>query len=194
MERTEGLDEATHNAIESAAARARLPEKHLAVLEAIVRGGPRPKDALAWVKWSALVDEEFAPDDMDRLVEMGLIAEWMLGGELHYTLAPYGAWLMQVHILERLSIRGEEIEEDPYWAELDREPAPLHLPKRRHEIRWPWMEELPDPKTIRRHGEVMRDEDGEEVRVMGRVVPIDPKLKGAKGKKSAKQPKRRKAG
>lgn len=182
-----------------------LSERQRAVLDAIVRGGDDPKRALAWVKWADLFDEEFAPDDMDRLVEMHLIAEWMLAGELCYTLAPYGAWLMQVHVLERTTIVGEELSEDPYWAETSQEPRSIHLPRRRHEIRWPWMDELEDPDAVDpvHDPEFLVDEvSGEEIElftqlddgreVSGIKIKIDRRLKG-KGGAQAK-PKRRKAG
>lgn len=192
MERTEGLDEATHNAIESAKARAKLSPEQLMVLDAIIAGGSL---RLAWMPMAELVGAAHSPDVIEGMVQAGLVVEWMLVGEMQVTLSEHSSWLMQVHILERLSIRGEEIEEDPYWAELDKEAPSLHLPKRRHEIRWPWMDELPDPKSVRRAGEVMRDDDGEPRQVMGRVVPIDPKLKGAKGTgKGGAKPKARKAG
>lgn len=195
MERSEHLTEAEHAAIESAKARAKLSPDQLMVLGMIIRGN------LAWSSEDEMVvaamvmgcpEYEDVAKPLAELVTLGLVVEWTLAGKLQYTLAEYAAWMMQVHILERLSIRGEEIEEDPYWAELTKEAPPLHLPKRRHEIRWPWMDELPDPKSVKRHGEVMRDEDGEPVLIFGRPVPEDPKLRGKGGAKQAKA--RRRAG
>lgn len=188
MERSEHLTEAEHAAIESAKARAKLSPEQLAILDAIIAGGSL---RLAWMPMAELVGAAHSPDVIEGMVRAGLVVEWFLVGEIQATLSEHAAWMMQVHILERLSIRGEEIEEDPYWAELDKEAPPLHLPKRRHEIRWPWMDELPDPKSVRRAGEVMRDEDGDPVKVLGMTVPVDHRLRGKGG---AKQPKRRRAG
>lgn len=193
MERSEHLTEAEHAAIESAKARAKLSPDQLMVLGMILGGN------LAWSSEDEMVvaamvmgcpSYEDVAKPLGELVSLGVVVEWTLAGKLQYTLSEHAAWMMQVHILERLSIRGEEIEEDPYWAELTKEAPPLHLPKRRHEIRWPWMDEVPDPKSLRRAGEVMRDEEGEPVKVLGMEVPVDHRLRGA-----AKQAKaRRRAG
>jgi hypothetical protein len=167
-----------------------LSEPQRAVLDAIVRGGDDPKRPMACVETFWLVSAGHNQLVLDELVNLGLAAEWMLAGVLQYTLTPYAAWLLKVHILERTTIVGEELSEDPYWAETSQEPRSIHLPKRRHEIRWPWMDELPDPKSLRKSGEVMRDEDGEPVKVLGMEVPVDRRLKG--GAKQAKA--RRRAG
>lgn len=165
-----------------------LTEPQRAALAAIVRG------RLAW----SPVDELLAAghgEAIEQLIALELVVRW---GKPHVgylpeeriTLHPFGAWLLQVHILERTILEGEELREEPYWAEKAREPASIHLPKRRHEVRCPWMDELPDPDSVKRPGEVMRDEDGEEVRLMGMTVPIDRRL--AKGKQA--KAKRRRAG
>lgn len=157
-----------------------LSGEQRAVLDAIVAGK---------LAWSSEIEITLHlgcldPDELLRVlgevVGLGLVVPWVLYGETQYTLTPWGAVALDVHILERTVIVGEELEEDPYWAETTQEPRSIHLPKRRHEIRWPWMDELPDPETVKRSGEVLCDEDGEPVTVLGMPVPVDPKLKGAK--------------
>lgn len=165
-----------------------LTEPQRAALAAIVQGR---------LAWSPLGELKAAGhgEAIQGLIALELAVMWgepYVGHlpEDRVTLTPFGAWLLRVHILERTTINGEELSEDPYWAELDRQPSPIHLPKRRHEVRCPWMDELPDPDSVKRPGEVMRDEDGEEVRLMGMTVPIDRRL--AKGKQA--KAKRRRAG
>lgn len=172
-----------------------LSETQLAALDAIVRGGDDPRNPTACIEVSWLEDAGCPLTVLDELVAMKLVVLWdqcKLGRPLtpRVTLDPYAAVLMQVHILERTTIVGEELSEDPYWAETSQEPRSIHLPKRRHEIRWPWMDELPDPKSVRKSGEVMRDEEGEPVLLFGQQVPEDRKLKGKGGAKT----KRRRAG
>lgn len=193
-----------------------LSETQVFTLAAIVRGGDDPRKPMACVEVGWLKDAGCPLAAIDELVALRVVVLWeqdKLGRPLtqRVTLTPFGAWLLGVHILERTTIVGEELEETPYWAELDREPAPLHLPKRRHEVRWPWMDELPDPDAVDPvHGpEFLVDEvSGKEIElftqlfdgreVAGIKIKIDPKLKGAKGKgakgKAKAQPKRRKAG
>ena len=168
-----------------------LSAEQIFALAAIVKG------KLAWSSAAEMEDAGVAADTIEGLVGLGLVDRWgqpYVGhiAEDRVTLNPYAAWLLEVHILERTSIVGDELSEDPYWAETSQEPRSIHLPKRRHEIRWPWMDEVPDPKSLRRAGEVMRDEEGEPVKVLGMEVPVDHRLKGKGG---AKQPKaRRRAG
>jgi hypothetical protein len=187
-----------------------LTAEQRALLDAIVRGGPDPRRAFAWTEAVYLWETGHEPGTFDELVGAGLVVAWDLSGLLRYTLTPYGAWLMGVHILERTTIVGEELSEDPYWAEVTKEPPPLHLPKRRHEIRWPWMDEVPDPNADDpvhgpEHLEYLVDEvSGKEVelftqlfdgtRVQGIKIRIDPKLKGPKGKAKKSAKPRRKAG
>ncbi len=154
-------------------------------LDAIVLG------KLAWSPAVGLFAEGHDIATLEQLVSLGVAVWWSLCGEMQITLTPYGASVMRVHIIERLCVIGEELEEDPFWIDIIREASSVVLPKRRHEIRWPWMDELPDPKSLRKSGEVMRDEDGEPVKVLGMEVPVDQRLKGKGG---AKQPKRRRAG
>jgi hypothetical protein len=183
MDRSEHLTESEHNAIEAAAARAKLPEAQRAVLDAIIAGGSL---RLAWMPAGELVGAGHDPDVIEGMTRAGLVVEWMLAGVVQVTLHQHAAWLMQVHILERTSIIGEELEEDPYWAELTKEPQSLQLPRRRHEIRYPWMDEFADPESVK-GPQVLEDDEGEPVLVMGRPVPIDRRL----GKKTAKAKQRR---
>jgi hypothetical protein len=153
-----------------------LTEPQRATLAAIVQG------KLAWSPMAELQAGGHS-EAIEELISLGLAARWgepWIGHlpEDRVTLTPFGAWLLDVHILERTTIDGEDLSEDPYWAETSQEPRSIHLPRRHHEVRCPWMDELPDPKSLRKSGEVMRDDEGEPVKVMGRVVPIDPKLKG----------------
>lgn len=159
-----------------------LTEAQREALNAIVLG------KLAWSPAADLFADGHDVSTLEQLVSLDLAVWWPLGGSLQITLTPYGASVMRVHIIEKFSIIGEELEEDPFWIDIIREASSIVLPKRRHEIRWPWMDELPDPKSLRRAGEVMRDEDGEPVKVLGMEVPVDHRLRGG-----AKQ-KRRKAG
>jgi hypothetical protein len=161
-----------------------LTEAHRAALAAIV------SSPLAWSPASDLWRNGHA-DALAELIALELVVPWQIGPTLHYTLTPYCASVVvERHILERMTIIDGELEEDPYWAELDREPAPLHLPKRRHEIRWPWMEEIEDPRAERPDEVLMDEASGNPVLMFGQTVKIDPKLKG-KGKGGAKQRKRR---
>ena len=167
-----------------------LTAEQRALLDAIIRGGPDPRRALAWSLVAALELAGHAVATIDGLASLDLVARWQAPEGPCLTLSPYGAWLVGVHILERTTIVGEELSEDPYWAETTKEPPALHLPKRRHEVRWPWMDEVPDPTTVRR--QVLEDEEGEPVKIMGQVVPIDRRLAKAKGGKAARA--RRRAG
>lgn len=189
-----------------------LTEPQRAVLDAIVRGGPNPKRAFAWTEAVHLWETGHDAETIEEMVNAGLAVSWVLSGLLRYTLTPYAAALLEVHILERTTIVGEELSEDPYWAETSQEPRSVHLPKRRHEIRWPWMDEIEDPDWVdpSEEPEFLVDEmSGEEIElfaqledgreVSGIKITIDHRLKGAKGKPpgkgGAKQAKaRRKAG
>ncbi|AGA28409.1 hypothetical protein [Singulisphaera acidiphila] len=173
------------------AALAELPGPQRAALDAIVAGGSL---RLAWLPVSELVEAGHTPAVLDALVRSGLAAEWSLAGVMQLTLSAYGAWLLGVHILERLSMRGEELEEDPYWAALSKQAPPLRLPKRRHEIRWPWMEEILDAKSLPRQANspefLVDDATGKPMLLFdGIKVVIDRRIKRPKPSRA-----RRKAG
>lgn len=182
-----------------------LTEPQRAALAAIVQGK---------LAWSPVAELQAAGHEeaIEELVGLKLVDRWgepWVGRipEDRVTLNPYGAWLLKVHILERTTIAGEDLSEDPYWAETSQEPRSIHLPRRHHEVRCPWMDEIEDPYGVdpNREPEFLMDAvSGEEVKfftqledgreVGGIKIKICPKLKGAKGKGGAKQPKRRKAG
>lgn len=189
-----------------------LTEPQRAVLDAIVRGGPGTGKPMACVELDWLETQGCTAVTIDELVAMRLVVRWdqcALGRPLtpKVTLDPFASAIMGVHILERTTIVGEELSEDPYWAETSQEPRSIHLPKRRHEIRWPWMDEIEDPDWVdpSEEPEFLVDEmSGEEIElftqlddgreVSGIKITIDHRLKGAKGKGGAKTTKRRKAG
>lgn len=186
-----------------------LSEPQRAALDAIVRGGDDPRKPTACVNLDWLEAQGCSPETIAELATLRLVVRWdrcKLGRPLtpRVTLDPYAAVLLGVHILERTTIVGEELSEDPYWAEASQEPRSIHLPKRRHEIRWPWMDELEDPDAVDpvHDPEYLVDEvSGEEIelftqlfdgtKVSGIKIKIDPRLKGKGG---AKQAKRRRAG
>lgn len=181
-----------------------LTEPQRAALAAIVQGR---------LAWSPLGELKAAGhgEAIEELIGLKLVDRWgepYVGHipEDRVTLNPYAAWLLKVHILERTTIAGEDLSEDPYWAETSQEPRSIHLHGRRHEVRCPWMDEFEDPYGVdpNREPEFLMDAvSGEEVKLFtqledgretsGIKIKIDPKLKGAKGKGGAKQ-KRRKAG
>jgi hypothetical protein len=119
---------------------------------------------LAWSGIADLATAGHAPETLAELEGLGIVERW---GEPHVgrmaeatvTLSPWGAWVRGVEIVERIEIRGEELEEDPVWAERPAAPRRVVLPRRAHETRFPWMEAFPDPLP---GPEVLVDEVSEE--------------------------------
>lgn len=194
--------------------RAGLAEAERALLRAIIDG------RLAWSYWSALALAGHAVETAAALEVAELVTCWRLPDGHALTLTSWGACVCGVWIVERVIVLGEELEEDPRWAELRVDddgvaipPPPLRLPKRAREVRYPWPDELPDPKAkpawlIDQESEkpVVLFEGPKEAepepkpegktlaggigldRQRGHRVKIDPKL--AKGKPRRRGPKR----
>jgi hypothetical protein len=151
--------------------------------------------------WTPVVEMAGSADTLATLVTLGLAARWTARGIDAVTLTPWGAWVMNVEIIERVRIVGDELEEDPVWADRPAVPPRLRLPRRAHEVRFPWMETFPDP--LPGPEEYLIDEasgkplelfaklfDGEWIG--GVKVKIDRRIRRAKKAKAGKA--RRRAG
>ncbi len=166
-----------------------LSDDQRAVLASIVAG------KLAWT----LITE--TTEAITSLVGLGLVERWTARGIDAVTLTPWGAWIMGVEIIERVKIVGDEIEEDPVWVEKPAAPRQLRLPRRQHEVRFPWMEVFEDPLPGPEF--LVDEESGKPIELFARMfdgewiggvrVKIDRRMKGKK--KARGGPKgRRKAG
>ncbi len=150
------------------------------VLTAIVGG------RLAWTPVADLGNEAA----VDGLITGGLVIRWTTRVIDVATLTPFGAWLMEVELVERVRRKGEDLEEEPMWAKRPAPPRQLRLPRHAHEIRYPWMETFPDPLPGPEY--LIDDESGKPVELFAKLfdgewiggvrIVIDKRMR-AKGKK-----------
>jgi hypothetical protein len=191
-----------------------LSDDGRAALEAIVTG------AEAWSMVGALEAAGHGTATLAGLEAAELVERWERPDGQAVTLTPWGQFLCDRAILERVALlREDKIEEDGggrrvvvkvevedvrlFWGREGQEACgPVRLPRRRHEFRLPY----PDLRAAPGPGpEYLLDDDGEPVRLFARLydgtpvegvpVEVDRRLKGAKKKGGKKKKgKRRKAG
>jgi hypothetical protein len=180
-----------------------------ALLEAIMTGQE------AWSMVAALEATGHAAGTLAGLVAAELVVPWDRPDGKAVTLTPWGQFLTDREIHERVTLlREEKVEENGagrrvtikvevedvrlFWGREGQEASgPMRLPRRRHEFRMPY----PDLRAAPGPGpEYVLDEDGDPVTLFARLydgtptegVPIvvDKRIRG-KGKRKGKKARRR---
>lgn len=181
-----------------------LSDDGRAALEAIVTGQE------AWSMLGQLLAVGHTEATLAGLEAAELVERWERPDGQAVTLSPWGKFLCDREILERVTLLREDKTEDDaigrrvvvkvevedvrlFWGREGQEPTgPVRLPRRRHEFRMPY----PDLRAAPGPGpEYLLDDDGEPVRLFARLydgtptegvpVEVDRRIKG-KGVPKAK--------
>ncbi|AGA28720.1 hypothetical protein [Singulisphaera acidiphila] len=158
-----------------------MTDPELAALEAIVA---------APLAWSPIADLKLlghTPETLAGLQALGLVEPWGSAADLVWTLTPWGATVLEVVIIEH----GPN--EVPRWSQPWNAPRFVRVPRHRHEMRWPWMEELPS-RDLGPLDVLILGEDAKPLLLFGRTVVKDKRIKPPPRAKKAKAKRRRKAG
>lgn len=158
-----------------------MTEAEDAVLAAIV-GAPE-----AWSEAGPVEDQW--PGVLGALEMAGLVEFWVRPDYLAVTLTPFAAFVLGVEVRERWVLSCEDTGADqhppsrhfervgfetPVWRTCSEPQRPLRLPRRAHEVPLRFPERVVDAASL---PDVLMDPmTGEEVRIFGRPVPIDPRL------------------
>lgn len=152
------------------------------------------KAPLAWLPWDQV--ETRWPGELERLLAEGLIARWERPDGVAVTLTPLSAERLQVEIEEHWKYRTEDVglqqtppshhveriaEEVPRWGAVQTDAhgvlcfSPLVLPRHAHEA--PQHYQPPDSPAHSRARPALDPYTGEPMRLLGRPVTIDPRMK-----------------